>query len=583
MSRWLRPFALRLCCFVVLGLALPLASGPAVMGAPAAAALPVRQPQADDVPVVDPNYIYAQLALVATSFQRREAGYDNNLPVEVNGHDEFADYWVKEITRDLQGFGPQTRHLLFPTIGWRNRPPVVPAFNVEVTVPGVSHAEQVVVIGCHYDGMAFSTQSANDDASGCAIELGVARAMATYWRARHVYPARTLRFVLFDAEEQGLVGSYYYVDNAVNGDLDNIVAMFNEEQSGIAYPLRFLGKTSNPLLPLFADMTPLENNAMYRERPTLTQSQAAGVTRFRALMAEALPAAFQQFQALGYTTLAYQNAAGQPVTLPVFTPEQTRFVHLGDDTIGSSDQMPFTFAGLACATLVGNSSYYDPKSPPWGYPYDQPEDTIQLMNIYASGQSSKSEALALALGLPGMLTAWMLAQPEILGTASADGKPIVAISDVGQTVAGKSLTLDAQVAFAPAGGALSFAWDFGDGTLGSGVTVSHTYSAPGAYTLTLTATSPTGVRRVSKSITVGTQPLAVSNPYAGSITSGRPRANPNVQLPQPENATPSAGTGGNGGPGAASLPGWLLIGALVLVALLVAGGIVLARRRVGSG
>ena len=187
-----------------------------------------------DFPTVDPNYIYNQLFYMVTNFQHREAGYDNNLPVNVNGHDEFASYWSQELMRDVAGFGAQVRRDAFNVAGWQERPATVPAFNVEVTVPGVTHPEQVVVIGCHYDGEAISTQSANDDGSGCAIELGVARAMGMYWRSHHTYPARTLRFVIFDAEEQGLYGSFHYLNSTVNGDTKNIVAMFNEEQSGIA-------------------------------------------------------------------------------------------------------------------------------------------------------------------------------------------------------------------------------------------------------------------------------------------------------------------------------------------------------------
>ena len=53
--------------------------------------------QAADFPTVDPNYIYDQLLYMVTHFQRREAGYDNNLPVSVNGHDEFAAYWAEEM------------------------------------------------------------------------------------------------------------------------------------------------------------------------------------------------------------------------------------------------------------------------------------------------------------------------------------------------------------------------------------------------------------------------------------------------------------------------------------------------------
>src|SRR2546428_4438895 len=90
-----------------------------------------------DFPTVDPNYIYNQLFYMATHFQHREAGFDNNLPMNINGHDEFANYWTQEIMHDLLGFGPQIRHDSFPVLGWLNRPATVPAFNVEVSVPGI--------------------------------------------------------------------------------------------------------------------------------------------------------------------------------------------------------------------------------------------------------------------------------------------------------------------------------------------------------------------------------------------------------------------------------------------------------------
>ena len=238
-----------LCIFPLLALIACLlvpAAASATPNPPSAMAVPLA---ASDFPAVDPNYIYDQLATMATGFQHREAGYDNNLPASQNGHDEFAAYWTREITANLQGFSPATRRDPFPVQGWSGRPAAVQAFNVEVSVTGLTHPEQVVIIGCHYDGEAVSTQSAFDDASGCAIELGVAKALGVFWRAHHVFPARTLRFVIFDAEEQGLFGSFHYVNSTINGDLNNIVAMFNEEQNGIAYPLRFLGKTANPLLP----------------------------------------------------------------------------------------------------------------------------------------------------------------------------------------------------------------------------------------------------------------------------------------------------------------------------------------------
>jgi hypothetical protein len=321
-----------------------------------------------DFPVVDPTYIYQELYTLATQFQHREAGYDINLPPRVNGHDEFAAAWSAEMVRDLAGFGPEVRRDPFPIAGWSNRPALTQAVNVEVTVPGVSEPAQMVVIGCHYDGEAVSTQSANDDASGCAIELGVARALATYWRAHHLYPARTLRFVIFDAEEQGVYGSFHYLDTTINGDSANIIAMFNEEQSGIAYPLRYLGKASNPLLPFYAYLSPLADSQLYPAQSQLSSARQKSISQFRILMGEAIAPVFAAFQALGYQRLDYHGASGAPVAQPVFAPSQTSNVQLLDDTLGSSDQIAFTLAGVPDATFVGNATYYDSNPPPWSYP-----------------------------------------------------------------------------------------------------------------------------------------------------------------------------------------------------------------------
>ena len=137
---------------------------------------------ATDFATVDPAYIYNQLAYMTTRFQHREAGYDTTLPPLVNGHDEFAAYWSKEMSANLAGYAAPAVEDTVQTPGWKNRPPSVSAVNVEVTVPGLAHPEQEVVIGCHYDGEAISTQSANDDASGCAIELGIGRALAAFWK-----------------------------------------------------------------------------------------------------------------------------------------------------------------------------------------------------------------------------------------------------------------------------------------------------------------------------------------------------------------------------------------------------------------
>ncbi len=506
--------AVRICClFLLVCLFLLPASS---LAAPSSMA--VQKNVVPAFPAVDPQYVYNQLFYMGTHFLRREAGYDNNLPPTLNGHDEFAAYWTQEIMHSLQGFGAQVRRDPFTVQGWVGRAATVPAVNVEISVPGVTHPEQVVVIGCHYDGEAISTQSAFDDGSGCAIELGVAKAMGEYWRAQRVYPARTLRFVIFDAEEQGLYGSFHYVNSTVNGDLSNIVAMFNEEQNGIAYPLRYLGELSNPLLPFYIEESPLQNNGAYPTQSQLPPQKRAAIASFRALMQQASSNVFAQFRSLGFQNLTYHtNNNTQNVSQPIFTPDQLSNVHVEDDPGLGSDQIPFTMAGVPCVTFAGDGTHPESKAsvmPP--YPFDTSVDTIQLMNTYADGSSRESQALALALAVPGMLTTWMLVQPAILGQVAADANPIAAISDIGQTQAGKAITLDASASFNPAkpGDALTYHWDFGDGSSASGVSVQHTYTTVGNYTLTLTVTAPGAQRTISKTLNVTAQTPNYANPFS---------------------------------------------------------------------
>jgi hypothetical protein len=533
-------------------------------------------------PAVDPDYIYDQLFTMATRFLHREAGFDTNLPPDVNGHDEFAAYWAQEMQRDLQGFGATVRRDPFTTPGWRDRPAVTQAFNVEVTVPGLTHPDQVVVIGCHYDGEAVSTQSANDDGSGCAIELGVAKALAEYWRAHKVYPARTLRFVLFDAEEQGIYGSFHYVNATVNGDLGNIVAMINEEQNGIAYPLRFLGQASNPLLPFITYVSPLSDNDAYPAQHQLSAQQRASITQFSARAAQAVPAAFAQFRALGYSSLVYRDASNAPVTLPIFSDDQMSTLQQREDDLAASDEYPFTLAGLPAATFIGNFSYYPEyggnNPPPWSYPFDQPNDTIQLMNTYANGTPQKAPSLALALALPGMLSTELLSQPDVLGQAPADGLPLAAVGDIGLAQPGKDMAFDATASFDPSGkGPLSYTWSFGDGATASGISVSHAYRAPGAYTLRLTVSSPAGARQTATTVLVTATPPVIAPPFQFGLLSGRPPPNPKISIPTPSDNQSSAATK----TGVGGLPLALLVGLPVTLLLLpiAVGTLLLMRRR----
>ncbi|MFC2078965.1 PKD domain-containing protein [Candidatus Bipolaricaulota bacterium] len=55
-----------------------------------------------------------------------------------------------------------------------------------------------------------------------------------------------------------------------------------------------------------------------------------------------------------------------------------------------------------------------------------------------------------------------------------------------------SVEVNASSSFDPDGDALTYAWDFGDGTFGSGVAATHTYTADGQYTIRLTVMDSQG-------------------------------------------------------------------------------------------
>ena len=102
----------------------------------------------------------------------------------------------------------------------------VPSENIVGEIEGGVHPEQVVLVSAHLDSWDLGT-GATDDGFGAAAVLGAAQALVR----TGLRPARTLRFVLFTGEEEGLLGSRAYVRQHAT-ELGNIVAVFALDWGG---------------------------------------------------------------------------------------------------------------------------------------------------------------------------------------------------------------------------------------------------------------------------------------------------------------------------------------------------------------
>ena len=83
----------------------------------------------------------------------------------------------------------------------------VEVYNTVADIPGSEKPDEVVILGAHLDSWDLGS-GATDNGTGSTVLLEAARVL----RKLDLKPKRTLRFILFSGEEQGLNGSRAYVE-----------------------------------------------------------------------------------------------------------------------------------------------------------------------------------------------------------------------------------------------------------------------------------------------------------------------------------------------------------------------------------
>lgn len=162
--------------------------------------------------------------------------------------------------------------------------------NVMAILPGTDPNDgRVFMVAGHLDSRATDVMDAkskapgaNDDASGVAMVMEMARVMAS-----HKFPA-TLVFVAFQGEEQGLYGSTHLAERAKKEGW-NLVAMQNNDIVGNSYSAE-TGLHDNTKVRIFSEGTPTneteEQARMRRTLGTENDSPSRNLARYMELVGE---------------------------------------------------------------------------------------------------------------------------------------------------------------------------------------------------------------------------------------------------------------------------------------------------------
>ena len=182
----------------------------------------------------------------------------------------------------LRAWMQEEANPLHAVIDMTNTSRKIRARNVIATLKGSKFPDEKIIVGGHLDSWDLAT-GAIDNGIGSFAIMDIART----FRTLKLKPKRTIEFVLFMGEEQGLLGSRAMVGNLKkSGQLDKVRYMMNLDMTNDPNGLNAFGRT---------DMLPFLNavgETMKRVEPAFanqTQNQAGLHSDHQPFMLEGVP------------------------------------------------------------------------------------------------------------------------------------------------------------------------------------------------------------------------------------------------------------------------------------------------------
>jgi PKD repeat protein len=438
-----------------------------------------------------------------------------------NNQLEYLDYYEHTMKTMLADFGVTVKRYPFhsPGRGRGGVPAGNPgasggqAYNIGAVVPGADHPEETVLVSGHYDFTDTGPAAAWDSAEGHTEVIRMAYIMSDYWRQTGTRPSATIKFIPWDSEESGTFGSIDYVQNNIPpGQESKVRGYFNVDPCAGAYPAF---KNGN-FVERVPEVLQLADPAAYPAGPTRD--------RILAFNARALTIIDDVLDNLDDTLT---TPAGE---VPIFVSDEEAangenggdsqrdeiVTALGGLAIFSSDYDNFQDVGIPIFNLFPDM--FGPHAD--GTPGNNDgiailhtnNDNLAELNRLTSGLTtanvfdptglSASEGWAKGMEFCAQANATYMLQPEMAGTQTSNTNTVAYFEALpNEAIQNQNVTFDASGSYQYSDtstrarqpeSALSYQWDFGDGTTGTGKTVQHPYAEIGLYTATLTVTGAGG-------------------------------------------------------------------------------------------
>lgn len=368
--------------------------------------------------------------------------------------------------------------------------------NVVAEQPGQTQPNRIYLITAHLDSITYTSPGtfapgSDDNASGSTGVLVAADILSQYAFGC------TLRYVLFTGEEQGLYGSQAYANEIAGQNVQGVLNLdmigYNTPGSAPSLELhtRFLNSSDLAIANLFQSVitTYQLNLAPYllQDGETFSDHASFWNVGFPAILAiedwdDHTPSYHKNGDQLETLDLAYYTEFAKAAV--------ATFAHLGCLLEGQLSGVVYSAETLL--PLAGAEV--------------RVESTSGKVRTVFTGADG-SYRLTLPPGLYGVTASLAGYQAQLAaGVSVVHGQtttqnfylqlPCTAISDPRLSVSPAFPAVGQMATFSASVGSgtepLSYTWNFGDSSSAIGAVVTHSYTAPGSYLVTLTAENPCG-------------------------------------------------------------------------------------------